>query len=186
MKKFIGGAVFGFAAGVVATIVWAVKGSMKREDGRKRWAGFMRNISVHIDKAADRLEDSWEEKTAVDCCKCENPCSEPKFDLYDICGVLALFSDVRGELEEETERIVAETGKRDYFLYWLRDDGHGCSILTAESSPVHVNYYATILTKVPLNIPECKDVVDLHYEKWSWLDDEMTVREFLCCEPFAD
>lgn len=179
MKKFIGGVILGFASGVVGTVVWACRETLKKESGRKKLGLLLRDISVKIDSAADRLEDSGEEKTAVDCGERKDPCSEQDFDLFDVCGVNALFSEVFVELEEETERVAAETGKRDYFLYWLRDDAAGDGTLTLESSPVYVNYFGTLLTKVPLTFPEGKDTADLREEDWSWLRDTMTVRGFL-------
>lgn len=179
MKKFIGGVILGFVSGVVGTVVWACRETLKKEAGRKKLGLLLRDISVTIDGAADRLEDSGEEKAAVDCDKCKGPCVEQDFDLFDVCGVVALFSEAFGDLEKETERVAAETGKRDYFLYWLRDDEAGDGMLTLESSPVYTNYFGTLLTKIPLILPAGKDTADLQEEDWSWLRDTVTVREFL-------
>lgn len=164
MKKFLGGMVFGFVSGVGAVFAWGVKSSLKREEGRKRFSKLLRDLSVKLDNTADMFAEP-EAKDA-----------EKKFELFDICGETALFSDVRGELEREVGRVAAE---KRLNLYWLRDDGTGDRPFTIERYPVSVNYYGTVLTSEPIVFPEGQNEMDLRDDDWDWLDGEMSVREFL-------
>lgn len=174
-KKLFEDETFGSAlrSGIVSKATWLVRdlvyGPRPRRWRYRDYVDYSRHMYSQYTPVEDEIPaDGPDEEKA-----------HPVFQKFVIFGMDALYSENRGELEDEAKADGYVEGE-DYFIYWLRGDDSG-EIASIEESCVAVNYAATILTREALSFPEGRNYMDLSFNDWDFLSDEgdVTVGEFL-------
>ncbi len=98
------------------------------------------------------------------------PCLDDSFDLIEVCGQKALFTN---------ERIHASELPDGVYKYDLRD---GIPIFASIEKQVIVDHAGTVLTREPIDLGE-NDCIEFDEETSpNFLGDEMTLRDYLTAE----
>ena len=181
-SKFFIGLGLGFAGGIAAGVM-----VNKKYGAPYAWFNMRHDIANTVVKKL--LGREWEASINRYRGGYQSYTSEPehRYRVMDIFGHKALYSEVRGELEDEAFDLGYTEGNACHF-YYLRggkDDDPG-QICTVEDKVVYCNYVATIMMKEPLifnasnALQDGGHYIELWENDWGFTDEpETTVAGFM-------